>query len=218
MECGAWGVESSAQSALVLNVLRLGDGGTNTWAAVPLQHLGGHARPPGSQQMAATSVAKSTSARLGGQLEAKNELSQRIAPGSPLTLLHSWWIAEVLCSRSKRAGFSRGPRSGPREARLGHHLPGRFSVVLPVYWHRSIWASRLRGHVAKGEVTEMKDGIAIMLGLLGVALAILIHGYLGRYQVTAGEQIVVRMDGLTGQACFYNYPDSKFERCTPTSD
>jgi hypothetical protein len=29
---------------------------------------------------------------------------------------------------------------------------------------------------------------------------------------------VVRMDGLTGQACFYNYPDSKFERCTPTSD
>jgi hypothetical protein len=64
----------------------------------------------------------------------------------------------------------------------------------------------------------MKDGIAIMLGLLGVALAILIHGYLGRYQVTAGEQIVVRMDGLTGQACFYNYPDSKFERCTSTSD
>jgi len=64
----------------------------------------------------------------------------------------------------------------------------------------------------------MKGGIAIMLGLLGVALAILIHGYLGRYQVTAGEQIVVRMDGLTGQACFYNYPDSKFERCTPPGD
>jgi hypothetical protein len=76
----------------------------------------------------------------------------------------------------------------------------------------------MRGQAAKEEVTEMKDGIAIMLGLLGVALAILIHGYLGRYQVTAGEQIVVRMDGLTGQACFYNYPDSKFERCTPTSD
>jgi hypothetical protein len=106
----------------------------------------------------------------------------------------------------------------PSESRLGHHFPGRFSVVLPVYWHRSIRASRLRGQAAKGEVTEMKDGIAIMLGLLGVALAILIHGYLGRYQVTAGEQIVVRLDGLTGQACFYNYPDSKFERCTPTSD
>jgi hypothetical protein len=64
----------------------------------------------------------------------------------------------------------------------------------------------------------MKDGIAIMLGLLGVALAILIHGYLGRYQVTAGEQIVVRLDGLTGEACFYNYPDAKFERCTSTGD
>jgi hypothetical protein len=49
-------------------------------------------------------------------------------------------------------------------------------------------------------------------------LAILIHGFLGRYQVTAGEQVVVRLDGLTGQACFYNYPDAKFERCTPPSD
>ena len=64
----------------------------------------------------------------------------------------------------------------------------------------------------------MKDGIAIMLGLLGVGLAILIHGYLGRYQVMAGEQVVVRLDGLTGQACFYNYPESKFERCTQKSD
>jgi len=64
----------------------------------------------------------------------------------------------------------------------------------------------------------VKGQIAIMLGLLGLALAILIHGYLGRYQVTAGEQVVVRLDGLTGQACFYNYPDAKFERCTPPSD
>ncbi len=69
-------MESSAQSALVLNVLRLGDGGTSTWAAVPFQHLGGHARPPGSQQMAATSIAERTSARLSGQLEAKNELNR----------------------------------------------------------------------------------------------------------------------------------------------
>ncbi len=64
----------------------------------------------------------------------------------------------------------------------------------------------------------MKGGIAIMLGLLGVALAILVHGYLERYQVTAGEQVVVRLDGLTGQACFYNYPESKFERCTSPTD
>jgi hypothetical protein len=64
----------------------------------------------------------------------------------------------------------------------------------------------------------MKGGIAIMLGLLGVALAILVHGCLGRYQVTAGEQVVVRLDGFTGQACFYNYPESRFERCTPTGD
>jgi len=64
----------------------------------------------------------------------------------------------------------------------------------------------------------MKDGIAIMLGLLGLALAVLVHGYLGRYQITAGEQVVVRIDGLTGRACFYNYPDSKFERCTPPAD
>jgi hypothetical protein len=64
----------------------------------------------------------------------------------------------------------------------------------------------------------MKRGIPVMLGLLGLALAILIHGFLGRYQVTAGEQVVVRLDGLTGQACFYNYPDAKFERCTSTSD
>jgi hypothetical protein len=64
----------------------------------------------------------------------------------------------------------------------------------------------------------MKGGIAIMLGLLGVALAILVHGYLGRYQVTAGETVVVRLDGLTGQACFYNYPESKFERCTSPTD
>jgi hypothetical protein len=76
VELGA--VKSSAQSALVLNVLRLGDGGTSTWAAVPLQHLGGHARPPGSQQMAATSIDKNTSARPIGQLEIKDELSQRI--------------------------------------------------------------------------------------------------------------------------------------------
>jgi hypothetical protein len=68
-------VESSAQSALVLNILRLGDGGTSTWAAVPIQHLGGHARPPGSQQMAATSISKSTSVRLSGQPEAENEQS-----------------------------------------------------------------------------------------------------------------------------------------------
>jgi len=60
----------------------------------------------------------------------------------------------------------------------------------------------------------MKDGIAILLGLLGLALAILVHGCLGRYQVTAGDQVVIRMDGLTGRACFYNYPESKFERCT----
>jgi len=72
-------VESSAQSALVFNVLRLGDGGTSTWAAVPFQHLGGHARPPGSQQMATTSTAKNTSARLSGQREAENELRARIA-------------------------------------------------------------------------------------------------------------------------------------------
>ena len=64
----------------------------------------------------------------------------------------------------------------------------------------------------------MKGGIAVMLGLLALAAAIAIHGFLGRYQVTAGEQIVVRMDGLTGEACFYNYPDSKFERCTSPAD
>jgi len=76
VELGA--VKSSAQSALVLNVLRLGDGGTNTWAAVPSHHSGGHPRPPGSQQMAATSTRENTSARPIGQLEVKDELGQRI--------------------------------------------------------------------------------------------------------------------------------------------
>jgi hypothetical protein len=77
VELGA--VESSAQSALVLNVLRLGAGGTRTWAAVTSHHSGGHARPPVSQQMAATSIPENTSTRPIGQLEATNELSQRIA-------------------------------------------------------------------------------------------------------------------------------------------
>ena len=69
-------MESSAQSALVSNVLRLGDGGTSTWTAVPFQHFGGHARPPGSQQMAATSIGEDISAPLSGQLEVENELGE----------------------------------------------------------------------------------------------------------------------------------------------
>ncbi len=77
VELGA--VESSAQSALVLNVLRLGAGRTRTWAAVTSHHSGGHARPPVSQQMAATSILEDTSTWPIGQLEATNELSQRIA-------------------------------------------------------------------------------------------------------------------------------------------
>ena len=62
-------VESSAQSALVLSVLCLGDGRASTWAAVPSHHSGGHTRPPGSQQMAATSALEDISAGPIGQLE-----------------------------------------------------------------------------------------------------------------------------------------------------
>ncbi len=72
-------MESSTQSALVLNVLRLGAGRASTWAVVPSHHLGGHARPPVSQQMAAASVDEITWARLTGQLDVQDKLSQRIA-------------------------------------------------------------------------------------------------------------------------------------------
>ena len=79
MRFGLGAVESSAEPTLVLYVLRLGDGGANTWAAVASHHSGGHARPPGSQQMSATSMLENTSARPIGQLEVKDELSQQIA-------------------------------------------------------------------------------------------------------------------------------------------
>ena len=92
VKCGA--VESSAQSALVLNVLRLGDGGANTWAAVPSHHSGGHTRPPGSQQMAATSAFEDISAGPIGQLEGKTSRASEsgsAASGGLLAKLHEFF-------------------------------------------------------------------------------------------------------------------------------
>jgi hypothetical protein len=47
-------LKSSAESALVLDIFRLGYGGANSWASVASHHSGGHARPPSLSQNAAT--------------------------------------------------------------------------------------------------------------------------------------------------------------------
>ena len=60
-----------------------------------------------------------------------------------------------------------------------------------------------------GIAIKMKGGKAVMLGLLAVAVAIFFHALSTRYQILITQTgLVTRIDGWTGQICFYMGPDS----------
>ena len=66
-----------------------------------------------------------------------------------------------------------------------------------------------------GIAIKMKGGIAIMLGLLALAVAIFFHALSTRYQLSStATAVALRLDSLTGQVCAYVAGESEFLNCT----